>query len=257
MKVKKPAPFLTSLLSFTLLTGTIATAQSQLIANLPDSIEGLAVNDISAHELEMTPDFSCDDVVVGLQIGHLNNQDPPAELYWIKRNTGASGAEITEAESSMRIATVSKAILEKHGVKVEFLDAIVPPDYEADAFVSIHADGSEDPTRTGYKVAGPSLDYSGRSDSLAAAIHAAYGNATGMYDDSENITSNMRQYYSFASQNFEHSISNATPAALLETGFLSSPADQQYLVREPELPGQGLAHGIISYLSEQPDIEKC
>ncbi len=187
---------------------------------------------------------------VGLQVGHMENQNPPAELNWISRNTGSSGAGTTEPAVAYIIAMHTKLLLEQRGIAVDILPAVVNPGYQADAFISIHTDGSEKPEISGYKAAVSAYDRSGQAALLNTIVEQEYQRATNMRRD-EKITENMTHYYSFASGRVDHSISPYTPAILLETGFLTSPQDQQTIVDHPEKSAQGLANGIIRYLEAQ------
>jgi N-acetylmuramoyl-L-alanine amidase len=42
-----------------------------------------------------------------------------------------------------------------------------------------------------------------------------------------------------------------TASVILETGFLTSPGDRELIVDQPELSAEGLADGIVSYLTSQ------
>ena len=203
-------------------------------------------------------DYSCHHLKVGLQVGHWNNQHPPAELSWLVGNTGAYGGGLMEWESNHRIAVAAKQILEKHGIQVDLLEAVVPIRYQAAAFVSIHADGSDtNPSANGFKIAGPERDWSGRSKQLTESIRQKYAQVTKMPEDAHNITQNMTHYYSFSPDRFQHAIDSKTPATLLETGFLSNSGDQHFLIHHPEIPGEGLAQGLILFLDSQPGIDPC
>lgn len=204
------------------------------------------------------PDYSCHNLKVGLQAGHWNNQHPPAELSWLVGNTGSYGGGLMEWESNYRIASQAKQLIEQYGVQVDLLEAVVPPRYAADVFVSIHADGSDNnPDARGFKIAGPEQDWSGKSRQLTNAIRNQYAQTTKMNEDSKNITRGMTEYYSFSPDRFEHAIHPSTPATLLETGFLSNLGDQYFLVEHPEIPGEGLAKGIIDFLDAQPGVDPC
>ncbi len=194
------------------------------------------------------PDFSEKNIRVGLQVGHWQNDNPPAELSWIKRNTGANGGGKWESEIALDIVNHAKDILERQGIAVDIIPAVVPPGYRADVFVSVHADGSDkNPNASGYKIAPSARDQSGQAGNLFQAVSAAYAEETHMRWDN-NITTNMTHYYSFADHKYTHSISPETPAILLETGFLTNSADRYFLVDHPEIPGRGLAYGIVDYL---------
>jgi N-acetylmuramoyl-L-alanine amidase len=218
---------------------TIAPVEQYVPEPAPSPIQAAPIANLRPHNF-----------TVGLQVGHMNNQNPPTELRWISRNTGSSGAGTTEPAVAYTIAMETKRLLEQHGVQVDIIPAVVTPGYQADAFISIHTDGSEKSHISGYKGAPSSYDRSGKAAQLNAAVEQSYAAATNMRKD-EKITENMTHYYSFASSRVSHSISPYTPGILFETGFLTSPEDQEILVRNPEKSAQGLAGGIIAYLESQ------
>lgn len=148
------------------------------------------------------------------------------------------------------IAALTKALLKEKGVTVELIPTTVTPQYWADVFVSIHADGNPDTTKTGYKAAIPRGDRTGSADELLASIEKSYGEATGMVID-PNVTRNMRGYYAFSWWRYDHAVHPMTASLILETGFLSSPGDREIIVNQPELSAKGLADGIINYLLSQ------
>jgi hypothetical protein len=187
---------------------------------------------------------------VALQVGHWKTSEVPDELHRLRGNTGASGGGTTESEVNMAIAGETKVLLEKEGITVEILPATIPPHYWADVFVAIHADGSEDPEKSGYKLASPRRDATGNADNLLTEIENAYEKATGFEKD-PNVTRNMRGYYAFSWRRYEHAVHPMTAAVILETGFLTSPSDRRLLVDNPSLPAEGLANGILSHLRTQ------
>lgn len=187
---------------------------------------------------------------VALQIGHLRNDEVPDELRRLKGNTGATGGGFTEAEVNQMIAEETKVLLEAKGISVELLPATVPENYWADVFVAIHADGSEDILKSGYKLASPRRDVTGNSVKLEKAIEQTYGKATGLELD-PNVTRNMRGYYAFSWRRYDHAIHPMTASVILETGFLTSPYDRQTIVNQPEISARGLADGIVAYLTSQ------
>lgn len=187
---------------------------------------------------------------VALQVGHWKNEEVPEELHKLRGNTGATGGGKTEWEVNYDIAIRTKELLEEQGIIVELLPATVPPQYWADAFVAIHADGSLDPEKSGYKLATPRRDYTGNADELLTSIETTYGNATGLELD-PNVTRNMRGYYAFSWWRYEHATHPMTPSVILETGFLSSPSDRQLLIGNPQKSAEGLAEGLTNYLKSQ------
>lgn len=184
---------------------------------------------------------------VGLQVGHWKNDEIPEELFRLKGNTGASGGGKWEWEVNKSIADIVKENLEEYGVEVDILPTTVPPKYWADVFLAIHADGSTDTRKSGYKFAGPWYDFTGDSEKLVQILNTTYEKETNLEYD-PNITRNMRGYYAFSWWRFEHAIHPMTTAAIAETGFLTNYSDQQLLIKNPEIPAEGITEGILSYL---------
>lgn len=191
---------------------------------------------------------------VGLQVGHWKNDEFPEELERLRGNTGASGGGKWEWEVNYAIARETAKLLEAQGIVVDILPATVPPDYIADVFLAIHADGSTDRSISGYKFASPWRDLTGKSALLVDMLDRQYGEITQLRKD-DNITRNMRGYYAFAWWRFEHSVHPMTTSAIAETGFLTNYSDQQLLIYSPEIPASALALGIIEYLTAQGLVE--
>lgn len=186
---------------------------------------------------------------VGLQVGHWKNDELPEELARLKGNTGASGGGKSEAEVNLTIALETEKILEKKGIIVDILPATVPPEYWADAFVAIHADGSESALTSGYKVAPPRRDVTGNARKLSKHIELSYGEITRLTVD-PNVTRNMTGYYAFAFWRYKHAVHPMTVPVIIETGFLTSSSDRTIIVDRPELSAQGISTGVIAYLQE-------
>jgi len=187
---------------------------------------------------------------IGLQVGHWKNEELPEELSRLIGRTGASGGGKSESEVNMKIAEETKKILEEKGIVVDILPATIPPKYWADAFIAIHADGSESSTTTGFKAASPRRDFSGNAVALVSFIENAYGEATGLIKD-PNVTRNMTGYYAFAWWRYEHAVHPMTAAAILEAGFLTNPSDRRIIVSKPEVSAEGLANGITEFLKSE------
>lgn len=187
---------------------------------------------------------------VALQVGHWKSEEHPEELKKLRGNTGSQGGGKTEWEVNFEIANLVKEKLEERQITVEILPATVPPKYWADVFLSIHADGSTDTTKSGYKVAGPWRDFTNNSDELVRYLENSYESSTGL-DKDPNITRNMRGYYAFSWWRYEHAIHPMTTAAIIETGFLTSPSDRELLIGSPESSADGIFIGLIAYLESQ------
>lgn len=184
---------------------------------------------------------------VALQIGHLDNHLVPEELNNLRGNTGAEAGGYTEVEVNQAIAEKVAQLLEPYGVEVELIPTVVPVDYWADAFIAIHADGNLDPNISGFKIAAPWRDLTGRAHLLVETLEQTYQQATGMNID-PNITRNMRGYYAFSWWRFDHAIHPMTPAVIVETGFLTNRQDREMITRNNDIPAQALADGILEYL---------
>lgn len=187
---------------------------------------------------------------VGLQVGHWQNDQVPEELEALSRNTGASASGKTETEVVMTVALLTKEILEDAGVVVDLLPTTVPPDYLADAFISIHADGSKDTGVSGFKIAHPRRDSSGVGYQLSHELISEYAKSTQMKQD-HNITRNMTGYYAFNHRRYEHSIHPSTPGALVELGFMTNPNDLEMMLNQPHVLAEGIADGILSFLKNK------
>lgn len=186
---------------------------------------------------------------VGLQIGHLRSNELPAELAHLRTSTGTYWQNIREVEVNEAIAIRVRDILVAAGVEVDLLPATVPPSYDADAFVAIHADGSTAGTR-GWKVATP-WRTSAASRALMEAVASTYGVITSLPEDRYGISINMRGYYAFNYRRHTHAIARTTPAIIVETGFLTNAADRTIIVDRPDLAAQGIAEGILKYLNQR------
>jgi len=140
--------------------------------------------------------------------------------------------------------------LRTEGVVVDILPATVPPKYQADAFVSIHADGNPNSDVRGFKIAGPRRDYSGLASVLVSALYEEYDAVTDLPQDA-NISRRMTAYYAFNWARYEHAVHPYTPAAIVETGFLTNPADRELIVNQPEVAAEGIANGILTFLATE------
>lgn len=187
---------------------------------------------------------------VGIQVGHWQHKNAPEELKNLRNNSGASGGGYSETEVNLAIATKIKDVLEAEGVTVELLPTTIPPGYWADVFISIHADGSTDPNKSGYKFAAPWRDFSGNADYLVNLLETSYQTATDLEKDL-NVTRNMRGYYAFSWWRYSHAIHPMTTAVIAETGFLTNANDRRLLTQQPDIPAKALAEAILSYLQSQ------
>ena len=192
---------------------------------------------------------------VGIQIGHLHAAELPGELARLRTSTGAYAAGIAELQINVVVARAAAALLEAEGVDVTLLPATIPPGFDADAFVAVHADGNNHTATRGYKVS-PPWRASPASRLLAAALHRHYGPATGLPEDLNGVTYNMRGYYAFSSYRYRHAIADTTPAAILELGYVSNAEDRAFLRKNTAAAAQGLATGILAYLEQRDPFDR-
>lgn len=185
---------------------------------------------------------------VGLQAGHWKNTELPDELETLRNwSTGAYVAGINEWEVNLEIAEGVAKQLRKSGVEVDVLPSTVPVGYEADAFISIHADGNDDTTVSGFKVVPSDWDLTGKAKRLSSAIEASYGAMTGMeVDPSDQIA--MREYYAFNYERFHHAIDKDTPGVIMELGFLTNSQDRFIIVNKQAQMIEGITQGVKAYL---------
>jgi hypothetical protein len=185
---------------------------------------------------------------VGIQAGHWKNQELPEELSHLReRSSGATVGRITEWELNLKVAQLVKEKLEAKNIEVDLLPSTVPPAYWADAFVAIHADASEATSASGYKVSSPRWDLKGAGEMLSSLIGEEYGKITKLKLD-PNITSNMREYYVFNWEKYQHSIHPMTAGAIVELGYLTNYYDRMFILNNIDKAAEGIVRGIDYYL---------
>lgn len=188
--------------------------------------------------------------LVAIQAGHWRANEHADEFHWLRTSTGAVHAGVREVDLNIDISHRVAEYLRSWGNEAYVLPATVPPNYKADAFVSIHADGSSNRDARGFKVATYWRDWEA-SNTLVRLIEEEYGRQTGLPKD-WRITRNMRGYYAFNSGLYEHTIAEDTPGAILEMGFLSNRADRDFLLAHRDLVANAIALGIARFLGDTP-----
>jgi N-acetylmuramoyl-L-alanine amidase len=184
---------------------------------------------------------------VALQAGHWKASEAPDEIAGVRRNGGTRGGGRYEWEVNLEIAERAAVLLEDAGYEVEVLPATVPPRYQADAFVAIHADGNDDSSVRGYRVGSPRRDATRRAGEFAEVLAQAYGETTGLRR-LPVATRRMRGYYAFRYTRYRHAIHPMTVGVIIETGFLTNPTDQRILVGDPGLAAHGIFEGVSRFL---------
>lgn len=185
---------------------------------------------------------------VGIQVGHWQRSNLPEELSGLAYNSGAVVSGFSEEEVMYEIAVLVKASLEAAGIVVDLLPVTIPVDYQASAFITLHADGSNDTSISGYKTATPRTDFSGKAQALKEALDQSYEGVTGLEEDFA-VTRRMTGYYAFNWRRYNHAIHPQTPAVIVETGFLSNVSDRNLLVNSPELAAKGISEGVLKFLN--------
>ena len=184
-------------------------------------------------------------VRIALQAGHWRADEAPGELNGL-RDGGTRWRGTAEWEVNLEIARAAGALLEEKGYEVDILPAVVPPGYRAHLFISIHADGSNDPRATGYRVAPPRQDATGRAAGFATLLEERYGEATGL-GRLPTVTRRMQNYYAFNFRRYEHALHPMTIGVILETGFLTSARDREVIVSSPEVAARGIVDAVEAF----------
>jgi len=184
-------------------------------------------------------------VRIGLQAGHWKADEAPRELSGLRDNGTAWGGT-AEWEVNLAIAEAAAEMLREIGYEVDLLPAVVPPSYRAHLFIAIHADGSNDPNASGYRVATPRRDATGRASRFAELLKASYGEATSLRQI-PTVTRRMRSYYAFNFRRYEHALHPMTIGVILETGFMTSSRDRRVILSEPEKAAKGIVDAVLAF----------
>ena len=185
---------------------------------------------------------------VGLQAGHWLNDEVPAELGRLQG--GAVGGGRQEWQVNLDVAQRAAVLLEANGIQVDVLPATVPPRYEANAFIAIHADGDTTGATRGFKVARPGFSSIPEiDDRLVDALNQTYGADTELPRDDEHISLRMRYYYAFNSRRYCHAVAPGVPQAIVELAYLTNATDRQYLIGDPDRLARGIADSVQTFLN--------
>ena len=145
-----------------------------------------------------------------------------------KCNLGASG----ERDWTPQVADAATRILRLHGVTVARLPADFYGQYDVDAAVFIHFDGSEPACHSG-----ASIGYHHAQDASAAlAWRTLYSRYAPFAFEPDNFTEGLRNYYAFKQV-------DATDGSLvLELGEITCPTQREWLGPRLQWEGALLAH---------------
>jgi hypothetical protein len=185
---------------------------------------------------------------VGVQVGRYKNNELPPQLARLVGHTGAYGGGRSELSLNLDVAGRVARLLRASGVTVDTLPATVPTGYSADAFVAIHADGADSSSAHGFKISTRWSSSIALQDAmLVEMLTDAYRAATGLAEDG-NVTRNMRGYYAFSPWRPNYRVSNYTPSAIVEMGYMTSPADRAVLFNATDKVASGIANGVTMFL---------
>ena len=187
--------------------------------------------------------------VVAVQPGHWEIAQLPPELARLRDNTGAVFGSVREVDINKAVADALVAELDALGWKAILVPAAVPPQLRADAFIAIHADSTDgDPGRRGWKLSAP-WRASADSRALAASLRQAFAAQTGLVQDIDGVTVNMRGYFAFNYRRFVHAMSPYTPAVIIELGFISNATDRALLTGRPAFWADIILEGLKGYFA--------
>lgn len=191
-------------------------------------------------------------VKIALQAGHWRAHEAPDELRGLRDN-GTRWRDVAEWEANLRIAERSAEMLRELGYEVEVLPAVVPPGYRAHLFIAIHADGAGDPRASGYRVAAPRQDATGRAAGMVALLQESYGEETGLRR-LPDVTRRMSNYYAFNFRRYEHALHPMTIAVILETGFITSERDRAVILSDPDRAARGIVAAVTRFEETPPPV---
>lgn len=193
-------------------------------------------------------------VNVAIQAGHWKAAELPEPLARLRTSTGANGGGRNEAQVTLDIAQRVATLLRAKGLTVEVLPATVPTGYQADLFISLHADGSASTSARGYKVSTRWRSEVAALDALLVqSVEAGYDRVTGMPQNG-SITRAMRGYYAYSTyRGEEYRLGGETPAAILEMGFMSNAADRAMMFNKPDLLARGVVAGIDDFYARRAE----
>ena len=187
-------------------------------------------------------------ITIAIQVGHLMIDQLPLELRQLAQGGGARRGTLKEVDINNDIAKQAARVLTQYGYKVELLPSLIPDSYNADVFVSIHANAG-DANTSGFFMGGPAVDYSEKNKSLKWSLIQEYASSTGMmYLD--RTSENIKFYYAFNWSKFKHTIFPKTPAILIETGNMNNLNDLIALTLHRDRMAEGIANGIRAFLQQ-------
>ena len=179
-----------------------------------------------------SPDLTLPSAKIGIVAGHWQN------------DVGAVCPDgLKEVRINLDVASQVVSILQGEGYRTELLPEFSErlDGYEAQAFVSIHADSCAALGISGFKVARvASSAIPEQEDRLVACLTREYARGTGLQFHRDSITFDMTDYHAFKE------IDSQTPGAIIELGFMG--ADRELLTEHSTQVAQAVADGILCFL---------
>jgi N-acetylmuramoyl-L-alanine amidase len=175
---------------------------------------------------------------IAILAGHTGGDDPGAVCPEALDST-------REVDINSRVASRVKEILNETGYEADIYSEYDSRLYNlrALAFVAIHTDSCVfvNPEATGFKLAPSPVN--SLSPRLESCLQDRYFRSTGM-NLHPGVTTNMTGYHAF------YEISDQTPGAIIELGFLN--LDHDKLLNNQEEIALGITNGILCYLRNEP-----
>lgn len=228
----------------------------------PDGINWFPENELEVpaitHTLTLPESWSCTPESplsayrVGIQVGHWNTSTQPDEKAHLRTSYGTRAYNTTEVQINFITAWQIAAVLKAHGITVDILSAVLPTDYTADVFLSIHADGAtpldQHPQR-GWKMSAPAYS-SPANDYLLQTLKETYASQVDLPSDNTRITDAMLLHNSLNRYRYRDAIAITTPGVIVEMAYLSHPLDRAYLTENHPLIAEALSQGVLRFLCE-------
>jgi N-acetylmuramoyl-L-alanine amidase len=152
-----------------------------------------------------------------------------------------------EVDINLNVASLVRQKLIDQGYEVDLLAEFDQrlSNYRAQALISIHADSCEyiNDSATGFKVAASITSDPAQAQRLTSCLSSRYASITGLKFHSGSVTTNMTNYYAFSE------INPATPAAIIETGFMN--LDHKILTENQDLIAEGITSGILCFIRNE------
>lgn len=162
--------------------------------------------------------------------------------HWQSDSGAVCPDGLQEVTINLDVAARVVAILQYEGYAAELLPEFSDrlAGYEADAFVSIHADSCL-PDTSGFKVARVAASaIPEEEDRLVTCLVQEYAGGTGLRFHKNSITFDMTGYHAF------NEIDPQTPGAIIELGFMDE--DRELLTEHSYEVAQAVARGIVCFL---------